>query len=147
VIRNPTREELRLKRLMQFWTLLFALGAVVFLFFGNWMFDLGNRTGSKLFGLPPMPEPVGERFWLTLTTSLMVLLTALAYYIQKDVVANKRLTSLVLISKLTSTLTFLGFYLIEDRYFNYLLGSVFCDGPIFVVTFIFYRRALRVQAD
>jgi len=133
---------------MQFWTGLFAFGTFAFLFFGDRILADGNRIGAWLLGSPPMPLPVeipAERFWLTLTTSSMVTLTALCYYIQRDVVANKRLTIFVLISKIVSTLTYLGFYFLDAPFFNYLMGSVFCDGPIFVITLLVYRSALRSE--
>ena len=126
-----------LKRLMQVWTGLFGLGAAFFLFFGDLLLETGNRIGAVFFHLPPMPLP-SERFWLVLTVSLMVTLTAICYTIQKDPVANRKLTLFVLISKMTSTLLFL-FFFFQTRQFNYLLGSVFCDGPIFLITLLFYR--------
>lgn len=131
---------------MQIWAGLFAFGTFAFLFFGDRILENGNRIGEHLFNSPPMPLPVeipAERFWLTLTTSSMVTLTALCYYIQRDVVTNKRLTVFVLISKIVSTLTYLGFYFLDAPFFNYLMGSVFCDGPIFVITFLFYRSAVK----
>lgn len=138
--RPPTSQENQLRRLMQVWMILFGIGALAFLFGGDQILKNGNRIGD-LFGMTPMPMPT-ERFWLSLTVSMMVTITALSFYIQRDVVVNKKITSFLLISKLTSTLVFLFFFFADHPYFNYLLGSVFCDGPIFLITFIFYRRAL-----
>lgn len=139
-LRPLSREETQFKRLMTLWTIVFGLGAAAFFLFGNWILLSGNWIGVRL-GLDPMPLPV-ERFWLSLTVSLMVTLTALCYYIQKDVQQNKLLTSFVLISKATSTVAFLLSFFLDHHYFNYLLGSVFCDGPIFVITYFFYKRAV-----
>lgn len=129
---------------MRIWTILFGIGTVSFLFFGDWIILAGNWTGKNLLHLsaPEMPVPT-ERFWLSLTTSLMVTITVLSYYVQRDVVANIKLTPLLLVSKLTSTVVFFSAYFWDAPYFNYLLGSVFCDGPIFLITLIFYRRALQ----
>lgn len=136
--------ERNLRRLMQAWAFLFGLGAVIFLFAGNLIIMGGNWVSSYLLHLnnPLMPMP-SERFWLSLTVSMMATIAAIAYHIQRDVVANKGLTSLILISKLVSTCTFLGMYFFSAPYFNYLLGSVFCDGPIFIITLIIYRQAVR----
>lgn len=139
-VREVTPAERHLKRLMQAWTVLFGVGASVFLFLGDLVLEGGNRIGV-LFGLAPMPLPA-ERFWLSLTVSMMATITALAYTVQKDVMANKRITVFILIAKMTSTLTLFYFFFADAPYFNYLMGSIFCDGPIFVVTFIFYRRAV-----
>ena len=139
-----TCPERHLKRLMQVWALLFGFGAVLFLFAGNLILMGGNWISAYFLHLknPLMPMP-SEHFWLALTTSMMVTITAIAYHIQRDVVTNKGLTSLLLISKFTSTLVFLGMYFFDAPYFNYLLGSIFCDGPIFLITLFFYRRAIR----
>lgn len=139
-IRQPTREENQLRRLMQIWTGLFGTGAVIFLLIGDRILEQGNWIGSRL-NFPPMPLPT-ERFWLSLTISMMATITALAYYVQKDVRMNKKITVFILIAKLTSTLALMNFFFADARYFNYLMGSVFCDGPIFIITFILYRRAL-----
>ncbi len=139
-----TKEERQLRGLMRFWTFLFGLGAVDFLLFGDWILYSGNYVSTYILrlNLPPMPMP-SERFWLALTVSLMATITMISYYIQKDVRANIVLTSFLLMSKLTSTLVMLSAFFWDHPYFNYLLGSVFCDGPIFVITFIFYRRAVK----
>lgn len=127
---------------MQVWTGLFGFAALFFLLGGNFLIESGNWIGSFFFQLPRMPLPT-ENFWLSLTTSLMVTLTAICFYIQKDIHTNKKLTIFVLISKLTSTLVFLFAFLGGPHYFNYLLGSLFCDGPIFFTTLYFYQKSLR----
>ena len=138
-----TKEEQQLRSLMRFWTWLFGFGAVAFLLCGSWILYFGNVLSVEILKLklPAMPLPV-EKFWLALTISLMATITALCRYIAKDVRANILLTSFLLVSKLTSTLVMFSAFFWDRPYFNYLLGSIFCDGPIFVVTFIFYRRAL-----
>ncbi len=130
---------------MQVWTALFGFAAVFFLLGGNFLIESGNRIGSRLFHLPPMPLPA-ENFWLSLTTSLMVTLTALCFYIQRDIHTNKKLTIFILISKLTSTLVFFFEFFWSPHYFNYLLGSLFSDGPIFLITLYFYQKSLRADA-
>lgn len=137
-----TPEESHLKKLMQFWTLLFLSGGLLFLFLGDHVIRFSNMISARLFpSLPLSPIPT-ERFWTSLTVSMMATITAICYYIQKDILRNIHLTSFILISKFVSTMTLLGFYFLSAHYFSYLVGSVFCDGIIFVITFIFYRRAL-----
>lgn len=139
-----TREENQLRILMRLWTFLFASGAVAFLLFGDWILLGGNRLASEVLrlSLPPMPQPT-ERFWLALTVSMMMTIAMIAYYVQKDVRTNMALTSFLLVAKLTSTSVLLSAFFWDRPYFNYLLGSVFCDGPIFVITLVFYGRAVR----
>ncbi|HSA59382.1 MAG TPA: hypothetical protein VLJ37_06820 [bacterium] len=138
-----TPQERQLRTLMRLWTFLFGAGAVAFLLFGDWILYSGNYFSVEImkWGLPAMPLPV-EKFWLSLTVSMMATITMIAYYIQKDVRANLVLTSFLLVSKLTSTSVMLSAFFWDRPYFNYLMGSVFCDGPIFVLTLIFYRRAV-----
>jgi hypothetical protein len=139
-----TPQERQLKALMRLWTVLFALGAVAFLLFGDWILYSGNYFSVEImkWNLPAMPLPV-EKFWLSLTISMMATITMLSYYVQKDVRANMVLISFLLVAKLTSTLVMLSAFFWDRPYFNYLMGSVFCDGPIFVITLIFYRRAAK----
>lgn len=141
-----SREERQLAGLMRLWTWLFGFGAVAFLLAGDWILYGGNYLSVEILklGLPAMPLPV-ERFWLSLTVSLMATITTLCYYIAKNVRANLPLTSLLMVSKLTSTSVLLSAFFWDRPYFNYLLGSVFCDGPIFAITWIFYRRAFKVS--
>jgi len=138
-----TREERQLATLMRCWTWFFGFGAVAFLLFGDWILYSGNYFSVEImkWKLPAMPLPV-EKFWLALTVSLMVTITSICRYIAKDVRTNIFLTSFLLVSKLTSTLVMLSAFFWDRPYFNYLLGSVFCDGPIFVITLVFYRRAV-----
>ena len=143
-MREPTPQEIQLKRLMQVWMILFGIGTLTFFLAGNWLIATGNAFSADIlhWDLPPMP-PAAHGFWLTLTTSMMATITVISYWVQKDVVQNARLTFFILVSKLTSTLVFLFFFFWDTPYFNYLLGSLFSDGPIYIVTLIFEKRSLR----
>ncbi len=139
-----TREERQLRCLFRIWTGLFGFGALYFLLFGRWLLIQVNFVSQEILrlDLPLIPAPV-QNFWITLTVSLMVLLTLLSWQIQRDVRHRSFLVEAVLFAKLTSTACFLAWYFVQAPYFAYLLGSVFCDGPIFLITLIFYLRARR----
>ncbi len=132
----------RFRHIMAFWTYTFGLAGICFVLFGNRILTLGNEIGFILGHEHPLPMPT-EHFWLSLTASLMTLLTAICWYIQKDVELNHKLIAFVLISKLASTVMFLIFYAFPPHHFNYLLGSVLCDGPIFLLIFFAYRRFMK----
>ena len=142
-MRALTSQETQLKWLMQVWTGLFFIGGLVFLLAGNWVIATGNAFGSEIlhWNFPPMP-PATHGFWLTLTTSMMLTISVICYWIQKDIPNNIRMTFFILVSKLTSTVVFLLLFFLDTPYFNYLLGSLFSDGPIYIITLILYKRAL-----
>lgn len=139
-----TKEEKALACLFRIWTFLFGFGCLYFLFFGRRLFFQINFISRDILGLslPMIPDP-GQHFWMTLTVSFMALIALLSWQAQKDVRERAYLVEAILFAKLTSTVCFLAFFALEARYFAYLLGSVFCDGPIFLITLIFYQRARR----
>ena len=136
------KEVLQFKNVMRLLMFVFGVAGITYLFCGDQFILFGNWLGADVFKLPlpPMPMPI-ERFWLTHTFSLMMILTALCYQIQKDVLSNMKLTSFVLIGLLSSTILFIS-YFFSEKQFNYILGAAFCDGPLFLIVFLFYRRAL-----
>ncbi|MCC6273038.1 MAG: hypothetical protein IT572_06185 [Deltaproteobacteria bacterium] len=85
---------------------------------------LGRRFGD--FAEPPR---TGFLLWLSLGTAYMVLVSALAYLIQKDLHGNRRLLPLLALGKLTSSLTSLLFYVFALDAFAYLLNFI-VDGAI-----------------
>ena len=143
-MRTLTPQERQFKALMRIWTALFAIGGLAFLLAGDWVITAGNDFASQVlhWDLPPMP-PTSHSLWLILTTAMMATITVLCYWIQKDVVHHLHLTLLLLISKGTAAALFLVFFFLEAPFFNYLLGALVSDGPIFVITLIFYRRVLK----
>jgi hypothetical protein len=62
----------------------------------------------------------------------MVLVTVLAYLTQYDVQSNRRLLPILAIGKLTSSLTALAFYILDQRVFIYLVNFI-VDGCIVVI--------------
>jgi len=92
-------------------------------------------------GLPEMPLSV-EKFWLSMTFSMMMTIAALSYIAQRNVRKNKGYVIPVLISKAASSLSALCFFLFSARYFAYLVIFL-VDGLIFWITFFFYLRASK----
>lgn len=137
-----TSEERALKRLLQFWAVLFLIAGLVFVFFPNLIVQSLNHLALKI--APSLPTlPLSEdRFWIVLMFSLMVTLTFLCYSAQDDLRRRKDLVQFVLISKITSTLFFLIFFFVDRMALAYLMGML-VDGSIFVITLIFYSRALK----
>ncbi len=137
-----TLEEERLKKLLNIFTFLFAAAGLGFIFAPHLLISEINHLGQMLAPqLPPLAEN-SENFWLALTGSLMVTLTALCYAAQLDLRRRKDLVVYILISKAASTFFFLSFFLFTLHAFAYLVGAI-TDGSIFIILLFFYLRAGR----
>lgn len=137
---NLTHSEKRLKRVLQLWMVVFIPSTIIFSFFGNILFSWINKLTEMLLLTPallPIP-PSQERFWLVLTTSLMVTLICLCYWAQKDIRKNLILVRFILISKFTSTLFFFIFFMFFEKLGAYLIGMA-ADGAVFLIIYLFYR--------
>ncbi|HBR17278.1 MAG: hypothetical protein A3G39_01805 [Deltaproteobacteria bacterium RIFCSPLOWO2_12_FULL_43_16] len=83
-----------------------------------------------------------ERFWLSLTFSMMMTIAALSYIAQRNVRKNKGYIIPLLISKSASALSGMAFFILSARYLAYLAIFI-VDGSIFWITLFFYVRANR----
>lgn len=131
---------IRLKNLLKFWMYCFLGSSIVFLFFGDRLLTTINTIGMKVApNLAVLPLP-NERFWLTLTLSLMFTLVFLCYLGQKDIEKNMVVVPPILLSKFVSTAFFMTFFFVDQNAFAYLVG-VLSDGPIFLITYLYYKKA------
>jgi len=117
----------------------YALAGAAFVFATEPLFRLLNTLGHLLLpGSPALALP-SERFWLVLTTSLMVTLVYLSWKAGSDIRRNQSALFAILLSKATSTVVFLLVYLSSDHAFAYLAGAGI-DGAIFLIHMVLYRR-------
>ncbi len=133
-------EEQNLKKLLKLWAFLFTLAVLVFIFAPNRVIQLLNTLSIKFFPSFILLPESSERFWLCLTVSLMVTLIAMCLGAIQDISRKKDLVFYILVSKITSTLSFISFFFFFQRSIPYLLGAA-VDGSIFLITLFFYRRA------
>jgi hypothetical protein len=89
-----------------------------------------NAVGAALGDFTPAP-PSALRFWLSLGTGYMVLVTALAWMAQRDLRRQRPLVALLALGKATSALTCLAFYVFSLDAFIYL-ANFLVDGTIAV---------------
>lgn len=139
---SPTPAQNRLKFLLQVWMICFLGASVVFLFFGNNLLESINALSLKI---SPSLEPIPlahEKFWLTLTMSLMITLIFLCYWAQKDIQKNLFAVVPVLVSKFASTLFFFFFLITDNRSLAYFVGVV-VDGSIFLITYFLYQKVRK----
>jgi len=137
-----TREEKRLKQLLQLFIFLFAAAGLSFGILPGLILGQLNRLALKVAPTLPTIPDTDNRFWVALTVSMMATITALCYGAQSDIRRKKDLVVYVLIAKAFSTLFFLIYFLLGAHSLPYLFGSL-VDGPIFIVLWAFYRRAAR----
>ncbi len=137
-----TVEEKSLRLLLKIWTFVFAIAGLTFVIVPQKILEVLNLVSLRIAPtLPPLPIPE-DRFWLVLTFSLMTTITALSYSAMQDLRRRRDLVVFLLISKATSSITFTLFFLLHQHSLGYLLGTL-TDGSIFLITLVFYRRALR----
>lgn len=137
-----TSEERALKKLLQFWAVLFLMAGLVFVFFPNLVLQSLNQLALKITPTLPTLPLSQDRFWIVLMFSLMITLTFICYSAQDDLRRRKDLVQFVLISKITSSLFFLIFFFADRMALAYLVGAL-VDGSIFIITLSFYSRANR----
>jgi len=134
-----TREEKHLKTFM-------VISAITYLVVG-FAFALMPEQILRGFNLisriitPSFPEtPISvEKFWLSMTFSMMMTIAALCYIAQHNIRKNKGYVIPLLISKSASALSALCFFIFSARYLAYL-GIFIVDGSIFWITLFFYIR-------
>lgn len=134
------------RNFMKAFGFLYAVGAVVFLFLPQPLFDLMNQVPQR-FGILSALPPASEFFWLPLATSMMVMLSTLSFLAAAS--PHQRGYPLtILISKLSSTTGFALFLFIHRPYFAYLLG-VLTDLPIALVLgyFMFHLRPQTLGSE
>ena len=120
---------------------IYAGGGASFLLGQNLLLENLNRVSSFLFKdrLPLLPLS-GEKFWLTLTGSMMLMLVALCLFAAYDPARYRAMVAVILLSKACSSGQYLYYFLKEKRYFAYAVGLL-TDGPHFLITLYFFIRA------
>ncbi len=119
---------------------MYFLAGLSFLFGQNRLLEQMNTVSAKLFKdrFPPIPLS-SEKFWLVLTSSMMLMLTVLCGLAAFDPRQFMAMVIVVLASKLCSTTLYLIFFA-QKKYFAYLVGAL-TDGPLFIVTLIIFIQA------
>lgn len=108
------------------WT--FGVVGVVFLLAPNGTVRFLNAVGAMFGVFSPAPESE-LRFWLSLAFAYMVVVTALAARIASDPVAHRGLMPILAAGKTASSITCLGFFVLDRPAFLYFLNFL-VDGSI-----------------
>lgn len=136
--RSRARTEWWSRLVLRSLALSFAVVGGIFLFLPDATIEAMNRLGTALGSFTPAP-PSALRFWLSLATGYMVLVTALAYLAQRDLERHRVLLLLLALGKGTSSITCVAFYVVSHDAFIYLANSV-VDGAIAVAVAAIWLR-------
>jgi hypothetical protein len=111
-----------------------------------------NWTGAWFGDFPPAPESA-LRFYVSLATGYMMLVTFLAYVAQRDLHRHRDLVAFLALGKATTSLTSLLFYRYSLPAFIYLLNFL-VDGAIAIGAVVIWfvipslpRRTPEARAD
>jgi hypothetical protein len=116
----------------------FAVTGALFFFFPNGVINVLNTVGD-LFGFAHAPE-MGHRFWLSLGTSYMVVVTVLAWMIGTDPLGRRPMMIALAAGKAASSLTCLYFFILYDAFFVYL-ANFLVDGSLVGIVLLAWRIA------
>jgi len=115
----------------------FLVVGTLFFVFPDRTVAVMNAVGSRLGRFTPAP-PSALRFWLSLATGYMALVTGLAYYAQRDLRGSRDMLALLALGKGVSSLTCLGFYWFSLDAFIYL-ANFLVDGSITLIALAIWR--------
>jgi uncharacterized protein (DUF362 family) len=123
-------------------SLTYMLAGLAFAIIPNPILAIINRLSVWLhLGLPLAPLP-GERFWVSLSFSMMMTITALCLIAAASVRRNKGYAFAVMIAKFASAVSSLAYFVFFRRHLASLV-IVFVDGSLFCMTAFFVFRALK----
>lgn len=135
---QPTQDEARLAAWLKLCAPLYAVAGLFFLATHGIMFDM-LRPISDLLHLEPTPNPV-EKFWLALSSSMMLMLTLCCWLGAKDIRRNRDMCIVIFCSKFCSTLLGFIFFATHAPFGMYLLIAS-TDLPLGIVTLVLWRKA------
>lgn len=127
---------------MGFLCVAFALTGLAFLLVPGSIEGMANNFGG--IGAVFEPLPISEcRFWNTFAFAYMVLVTALAWMAARDPESSYHLLMLLLVGKLSTSLTALALFFLERPAAGYL-GTFLIDGGIVIIV-VFCLRILKKE--
>lgn len=134
-----TREERNLKVVMGILGVIFLGAEITFLFLQKPLFDAINTMSSVIGNFPPVPYST-EKFWISLSNAMMLMIVYISFSVYKDVRKNMNLVSVLLLGKFVSSISGLIYFLVSDKYLAHLMVPI-SDFPIFLVVLYFYGKA------
>lgn len=135
-----TKEEKQLKIFMIISALAYFVVGFSFVIVPGQILQAFNLASRFLnLGFEEIPLAV-EKFWLSMTFSMMMTITVLCIAVILNVRKYKGFIIPLLVSKSASALSSLCFFIFSAKYLAYF-GIFLVDGSIFWITLFFYLRA------
>jgi uncharacterized protein (DUF362 family) len=139
-MKKRTRQENQLRIFMGLAGVTYFVVGFAFIIAPGMIFKLMNiLSGWLTSSLLLIPMSV-EKFWLSMTFSMMMTITVCSILVFYNVKEFKALTVPVLFAKAASACSAILIFALSDRYFAYL-AIFLVDGTIFWITLILYLRA------
>ncbi len=132
-----------LRIVMLLYAIAFIVTDLIFLFASPELYNVMNQLGS-LFGLSPSP-PFKERFYLNLANSMMVMITYISLAIYFNPKKNFCLLPVLIVSKYTSSIFGVLFFIFTEKYFSYLVIFI-TDFPLALIAtylYLWLRKEVR----
>lgn len=138
---SMTRRERQLKRFMQISAAAYLTVGFVFALAPRWVLGTINELGRVLpiTGLEDVPLSV-EKFWVSLSFSMMMTITVLCVIAQHNVRKNKAYIIPLLVAKFASAASSACFFVFSAQHLAYIFIFL-VDGALFWGTLFFYLRA------
>ena len=135
-----TKEEKQLKIFMIISAIAYFVVGFAFIIIPDQILEAFNQLSRWLnLGFETI-QPAEEKFWLSMTFSMMMTITMICIFVIISVRQYKVFIIALLVSKSASALSALCFFIFSKKYLAYL-GIFLVDGSIFWITLFFYIRA------
>lgn len=119
----------------------FVIVGIIFVAIPNGVLSFFN-TITEAIGIFEKSNLSVERFWVALTGSYMVMVSAIAWYLAKDIRKNFELIKILIIGKAASSLLSLVFFIFYQNGLIYFANFV-ADGQIALTTLFYYKKILK----
>lgn len=125
--RHNSQAEAQFIAVMKVFSVIYAVGGVLFYAFHSLMTQLLQMPGSQ------------DHFWVALATSMMAMLSYLSWLSSKHP-HEKAFVQIHMLSKTVSVTGFLIGFALDHALWGYLVSAV-TDSAVIVIVLYFYRRA------
>jgi len=122
--------------------LVYLVAGFAFAFIPTPILNSINALSQWLTPDLPLAKIPNERFWVSLSFSMMMTITILCWMAALNVKRNRGYVFPLLVAKLASTLSSLAFFFLVTRQLASVV-IVIVDGSLFCVTLVFFVRAQR----
>ncbi len=138
--RMHTKQERLLEKFMFLSALTYFVAGFGFILFPDLILNIINQLSLRFFpDFKPIPIQI-EKFWLSMTFSMMMCITALSIAVWINVRKNINYVVPLLVAKLSSSVAGLLLFIFSARYFAYLVVFL-VDGTLFIITLSLYFMA------